>query len=73
MKKKIIFPDHYNYKLSDINNIKKFAIKNNLKIVTTEKDFMKIKKFNNFNVRVTHVDFRLEKLKDFKDFLYDHL
>ena len=73
VEKKIIFPDHYNYKLSDINNIKKFAIKNNLKIVTTEKDFMKIKKFNNFNVKVTHVDFQLEKLKDFKDFLYDHL
>ena len=73
VEKKIIFPDHYNYKLSDINNIKKFAIKNNLKIVTTEKDFMKIKKFNNFNVKVTHVDFRLDKLKDFKDFLYDHL
>ena len=33
----MIFPDHYNYKLSDINIIKEHAKKNNLEIITTEK------------------------------------
>ena len=38
------FPDHYNYKNYEINNIKRFAIKNNSEIITTEKDFLRINK-----------------------------
>ena len=36
------FPDHYNYKNNEIKNLKKFAKKNNSKIITTEKDFHRI-------------------------------
>ena len=38
------FPDHYNYKKNEIESIKKFANTNNLKIVTTEKDYLRISK-----------------------------
>lgn len=42
----LIFPDHYNFSEHDIDRIKKIA-KNN-KIITTEKDFVRIKdKFDN--------------------------
>ncbi len=43
-KMNIIFPDHYVYSLSDIQKIKRKAKMNNLKILTTEKDFCRIKK-----------------------------
>ena len=38
------FPDHYDFKKSEIDNIKKYAIKNNSKIITTEKDYLRINK-----------------------------
>ena len=41
--KKISFPDHYNYSEDELNELVNFASKNNLKIVTTEKDFFRIK------------------------------
>jgi len=36
------FPDHYNYSLNDLEKIQNIARNENLKIITTEKDFMKI-------------------------------
>ena len=40
--KEIVFPDHYNYTLNDLEKIQNIAKNENLKIITTEKDFMKI-------------------------------
>ena len=40
--KELIFGDHYNYSNKDIEKVKKIAKKNNLKIITTEKDYVKI-------------------------------
>ena len=40
--KEIIFPDHYQYNSSEINNIKNLAKKLNAKIMTTEKDHIKL-------------------------------
>ena len=36
------FPDHYNYSIKDIEKIKNIAKKNNSKILTTEKDFLRL-------------------------------
>lgn len=44
------FPDHYNFKEIELNNIKKFAKENNAKIVTTEKDYLRINKKNRENI-----------------------
>jgi tetraacyldisaccharide 4'-kinase len=38
----MIFPDHYNYSLNDFKKIQNIAKNEKLKIITTEKDFMKI-------------------------------
>ena len=40
--REIIFPDHYDYNLDDLEKIQNIAKNENLKIITTEKDFMKI-------------------------------
>ncbi len=69
IKKSLVFPDHYKYNLSEINNIKKIAYENNLKIVTTEKDFMKIKKFNIAGFNKTIIDLNISNLKQFEKFL----
>ena len=46
--KEVIFPDHYQYTQKDINNIKLQAKNLNAKILTTEKDFVKLNsKINN--------------------------
>ncbi len=71
--KKINFPDHFQYKLSDINELKNFALKNNLKMITTEKDFMKIKKFKKINVDFTDVDIKINDLKKFEKFLINNI
>jgi tetraacyldisaccharide 4'-kinase len=41
--KKIAFPDHYNYSIQELNKLVNYAISNNLKIITTEKDHFRIK------------------------------
>jgi tetraacyldisaccharide 4'-kinase len=43
--RKVSFPDHYNYSAKELNNLVDFSIKNNLKIVTTEKDFFRIEHY----------------------------
>ena len=40
--REMIFPDHYDYSLDDLEKIQKIAKNEDLKILTTEKDFMKI-------------------------------
>jgi tetraacyldisaccharide 4'-kinase len=40
--REIVFPDHYNYSLNDLEKIQNIAKNEKLKIITTEKDFMKI-------------------------------
>ena len=40
--REIVFPDHYNYNLNDFKKIQSIASDEKLKILTTEKDFMKI-------------------------------
>ena len=50
------FPDHYNYKNYEINNIKRFAIKNNSEIITTEKDFLRINRELRKNISYIEMD-----------------
>tara|TARA_Y100001970_G_scaffold268733_1_gene360340 strand:- start:6303 stop:7223 length:921 start_codon:yes stop_codon:yes gene_type:complete len=73
VKKKIIFPDHFSYKSSDLKKIGKIALQNNLGIITTEKDFMKIQNFRNHKIKFTKVDFKIDKLSSFKSFLVEKL
>jgi len=45
IQKKLIFPDHYRFSVNEVSNIIEEAKKNNLQIITTEKDFYKFKRF----------------------------
>ena len=40
--REVVFPDHYNYSLKDLEEIMNIAKNESLKVITTEKDFMKI-------------------------------
>tara|TARA_B100001939_G_C16824002_1_gene565637 strand:- start:37 stop:969 length:933 start_codon:yes stop_codon:yes gene_type:complete len=40
--REMIFPDHYEYNLKDFEKIQNITKNENLKVITTEKDFMKI-------------------------------
>ena len=73
IKKKILYPDHFDYKISDINKIKYMAKKHKLKIITTEKDYMKIQKFNKFEVTYTDVDLIIQNNSKFKKILLKNL
>ncbi len=73
IKKNLIFPDHFNYRREDINKIKKIASINNLKIITTEKDFIKLKNHKNFNINVAKINLKIEKELLFKNFLLKNL
>ena len=42
--KDIEFPDHYKYTNHDINKILKLSIEMNCKIITTEKDYLRLEK-----------------------------
>ena len=60
---KISFPDHYNYSREELDELVNFSIKNNLKIVTTSKDYFRIKHHN--ILQIQYFDVKLEiKNKD---------
>ena len=61
--KEIIFPDHYNYKKNDLEKIKKLASDMNAKILTTEKDYVKLEKFGIENVNFLKMDLEIENEK----------
>ena len=67
--KEIIFPDHYNYKKKEIENIILVAKKNNYKIITTEKDLMKINNFDFKEVNFIEISLRIKNEKELIDFL----
>ena len=60
IKKKMIFPDHYQFKKSEIVNIVKYAEERNLQIVMTEKDYFKVKKFNFNEIKYLKIMLKIE-------------
>ncbi len=63
--KDIEFPDHYKYSTKDINNIISISKELNCKIITTEKDFMRLKKNNNDDIKYIKVDLEILNEKKF--------
>ncbi len=73
IKKIITFPDHYKYKSSDINNLKNTAKSNNLKIITTEKDYNRLSNIQKKNIQFLKIELKIEKEKEFRDILLKKL
>ena len=59
----IIFPDHHNYSISDIQKIVNQAKKINANIITTEKDYVKIPKYLKKKIGVVMIDLKINKQK----------
>jgi len=64
IREKLIFPDHYKFDKSEIQNIIAKAEKNNLKIVMTEKDFFKVNNFNLNNINYLRVSLEIPNKMD---------
>ena len=71
--KEIIFPDHYQYKKKDIEKIKDLAKKMNAKIITSEKDYVKIKVFDNKNIKFLKVDLKIKNKNKLFNFIKSKL
>ena len=56
--KDLEFPDHYSYSKKDINKILDQARNLNCKIITTEKDYLRLKNYN-----LTEIKFIKSELK----------
>ena len=69
IKSNIIFPDHYNYTKKDLERIKKTAKNENLKILTTEKDFCRIPKNLRKNINYLKINLKIKKFKEFSNFI----
>lgn len=56
-----ILPDHYDYKDNDIYKILEIAKKNNLKVITTEKDYIKIPGHLKNEINSIEIDFKIDE------------
>tara|TARA_B100001769_G_scaffold125028_1_gene97751 strand:- start:253 stop:1173 length:921 start_codon:yes stop_codon:yes gene_type:complete len=71
--KKFIFPDHHNFKNKEIDEIKKIAFENKLKIVTTEKDYKRLNTKNKKNIDYLKIKLKIKNLNKFRKFLRERL
>ena len=67
--KEIIYPDHYQYKYKDIKEIKDLAKKMNAKIITSEKDYIKVKKFDNRNIKFLKINLKIQNKNELYNFI----
>jgi len=68
------FPDHYEYKNKDINTLREEADNRNLKLITTEKDYVKIDdKENEISVLPIEINFSKADGNKFKSFLKEKI
>ncbi len=67
--KEIIFPDHYHYTQNDYKNIFENAKRENSKILTTEKDYMKIPEKFKKNIEFISLDLVIRNENKFIEFL----
>ena len=61
------FPDHYNYTLNDLEKLKQFAVAENAILLTTEKDYCRVKEKTNINY--ANLKIKFENLDKFTKFI----
>ena len=67
------FPDHYNYDESDLQKLKKLAKDKSCELLTTEKDYFRIKKSFRKNINFLKVELLIDKEKQFYKYLNERL
>ncbi len=73
VRKEISFPDHYNYTKKEIENLISKAKDGALTLLTTEKDFFRIKKFGIKNINYVSVELKISNDKSFEKELLRNL
>ena len=73
IKEKLIFPDHYDISDKLIDNIKDIANKNMLKIITTEKDFLRLSKKQQKGINFLKVKLKIQNISELKKFLKSNI
>ena len=63
------FPDHYNFKDEDIREISISAKKNNSTLLTTEKDFYRLKKNQKKNIKKINIKLKINNIKRYTEIL----
>ena len=71
--KEIIFPDHHNYTQKDIDYIRSKAIDHNSKILTTEKDYIKIKSFKSDDIKHLKIELDIKNEDKLIDYLKTYI
>ncbi len=64
--KDLEFPDHYKYSANDIYKINDLAKKNNAKILTTEKDFLRLDIINQDKIEFIKIDLKIKNINKIK-------
>ena len=65
LQKKIAFPDHYAYSKLEIQKLVDESKKNNFELVTTEKDYHRIKKYGFKNIRYVKIELKIIEKENF--------
>jgi len=69
----IAYPDHYNYSQSDIKKILEIAKLKKAKIITTEKDYIKIAEEYKNEIKAIKIELNIANENKFNDFLNERL
>lgn len=69
IKDKKIFPDHYKLSNNEIKEIKTITKKKSLKLITTEKDYLRLEKNQRIGIKFIKISLKINKLKNFKKIL----
>ena len=73
VKQEISFPDHYNYSKDEIENLISKAKEEGLTLLTTEKDFFRIKRSDFKKINYVSVDLKILNNKSFEKILLNNL
>ena len=73
IEKEIIYPDHNQYTQKDIDHIRFQARRLNSKILTTEKDYIKIKSRKNNDIKYLKVELDIKNEDKLIDYLKMHI
>lgn len=64
IKKRISFPDHYRYTKMELKDIISESKKNKLDVITTEKDYYRIKEYGFNNIKFLKIELQINKKKN---------
>ena len=73
VKQEISFPDHYNYSKEEIENLISKAKEEGLTLLTTEKDFFRIKRSDFKKINYVSVDLKILNNKSFEEVILKNL